>query len=406
MRSHQRAVLTREAAPSAVYRSVDEMLEALRPSDPVFCLRPAAVRERVAEISSGLPATTLFAVKCNPHPLVLQQIYEAGIRGFDTASIAEIELIDGLFTDAECFFHHPVKARAAIVSARAGHGVLHFSVDHQDELAKLRELVGGDRSLKVHVRMATPAPEGVHSFSAKFGADPMEAAALLGMVAEAGFEPGLAFHVGSQCLAPEIFADAFALAAEVIAVAGVELRWFNCGGGFPAHYSGVQVAPLADFLATIRRCLGELPLPAGCRILCEPGRAVVADALSLVVQVQLRKDDKLYINEGVYGALKPTCCASPVASTTPRARLRRLGTEPADHKRSFTVFGPTCDSDDVLPRPFLLPADVAEGDWIEIDQVGAYSNAVASRFNGFPEPAWVLIEPSRPRWPGDPVAAP
>ena len=129
----------------------------------------------------------------------------------------------------------------------------------------------------------------------------------------------------------------------------------------------------------IRAGLKALALKPTVEIFAEPGRVLVADGCSLIVQVQLRKGEGLYINDGIYGSL------SEMAQVDLRmpARVIRLDGEASDETRAFTLNGPTCDSLDVLPAAFDLAEDVREGDWIEIDQVGAYSFALATRFNGF-----------------------
>ena len=122
--------------------------------------------------------------------------------------------------------------------------------------------------------------------------------------------------------------------------------------------------------------------------MCEPGRALVASGLSLVVQVQLRKESAIYINDGIYHSLSETVTGG---LSHPVRTIRVEGTL-AEEKRNFRVYGPTCDSLDVLPQPYFLPEDIAEGDWIEIDQVGAYSNALVTKFNGFAPDTFVIVE--------------
>jgi ornithine decarboxylase len=140
----------------------------------------------------------------------------------------------------------------------------------------------------------------------------------------------------------------------------------------------------------IRRGLKQMKLAPTVDVFAEPGRALVAHGCSLLTQVQLRKDERLYINDGIYGSLSEM---AQVAIRLP-ARLIRLDGPVSGTMGEFVLNGPTCDSLDVVPGTFALPSDVREGDWIEIDQVGAYSNSLATRFNGFyPETFVEVFDP-------------
>jgi ornithine decarboxylase len=246
----------------------------------------------------------------------------------------------------------------------------------------------GRRDIAVLVRLSTPGGNALFELSRKFGAAPAEAAELLRAVHAAGLETGLAFHVGSQCGEPAAWRTALDLAARVIGAAGVPIRYLDVGGGFPATYANHAVPPLEDFFAVIRDGLREMPIGPDCIVMCEPGRAMVADAMSLVVQIQLRKGDALYINDGIFHSLSEPA----VAGVHLPARLIRPGREVPPGMADFTIFGPTCDSTDVLPHSIALPADAGEGDWIELGQIGAYSNSMATRFNGFSSETFVSVE--------------
>lgn len=363
------------------------MIVALEPSYPVYCLRPHVLADNARRFIEGFPGRVMYAVKCNPHPAVLHHLYEAGIEHFDTASLPEIALVREAHPDAETYFMHPVKSRAAILSAAEVYDVRHYVIDHAEEFAKILEATKR-RDIAVLVRLATPGGNALFQLSAKFGAAPDEAAELLRAVHEAGLETGLAFHVGSQCAEPAAWRTALNLAAKVIGAAGVPIRYLDVGGGFPASYNNHVVPPLEDFFAAIREGLREMPVGPDCIVMCEPGRAMVADAMSLVVQIQLRKGDALYINDGIYQSLSEPA----VADVRLPARLIRPGRETAPGMADFTIFGPTCDSTDVLPHTVSLPADAGEGDWIEFGQIGAYSNSMASRFNGFSPDTFVSVD--------------
>jgi ornithine decarboxylase len=191
---------------------------------------------------------------------------------------------------------------------------------------------------------------------------------------------GLCFHVGSQCTNPESFRQALRAVGEVLRLAQVEIDVLDVGGGFPVPYPGMSTPPLGAFVNAIAKGVEELKLPSKCKLWCEPGRALVAEAGSLVVRVDLRKDNKLYINDGSYGALFDATYAK---TRYPVRLIRSNGSTHTGPLKPFVLYGPTCDSLDIMPGPFMLPEDVMEGDWIEIGQTGAYSASMRTPFNGF-----------------------
>ncbi len=369
------------------FADADAMIAALQPSYPVYCLRPHVLADNARRFIEGFPGRVMYAVKCNPLPAVLHHLHEAGIEHFDTASLPEIALVREALPDAAAYFMHPVKSRAALLSAAEVYDVRHYVIDHAEELAKILKAVER-RDIAILVRLSTPGGKALYELSRKFGAAPAEAAELLRAVHAAGLETGLAFHVGSQCGEPAAWRTALDLAAQVIDAAGVPIRYLDVGGGFPATYANHPVPPLEDFFAAIRNGLDGMPLGPDCIVMCEPGRALVADAMSLVVQVQLRKGNALYINDGIYHSMSEPA----VAGVQLPARLIRQGGGFAPAIADFTIYGPTCDSTDVLPHTIPLPADAGEGDWIEFGQVGAYSNAMSTRFNGFTSETFVSVD--------------
>lgn len=376
----------------AQFPDVRAMVAALKPSYPVYCLRPHVLQRTVQHFLELFPGRVLYAVKCNPHLRVLKALYDGGIRHFDTASLPEIALVRESFPDAGAYFMHPVKGRAVIHTADRVYGVDTFVVDHVDELNKVLEQTGGGEGLTIVVRLKTPPVEGTfYHLAAKFGAEVPDAAQLLKEARSQGCQVGLCFHVGSQCTVPGAYRQALALVGEVLDIAKVPLQMLDVGGGFPAQYVGSNIPPLEDFIREIEAGVQDLKLRRDCVLMCEPGRALVAEGLSLVVQVLLRKDSQLYVNDGIYGSLSETVTAGLKLP----ARAVRLKGQPSAETRSFILNGPTCDSLDVVPTTFDLPVDVQEGDWIEIDRVGAYSNALASRFNGF-YPETLVVVNDRP----------
>ncbi len=369
------------------YANATAMVAALKPGHPVYCVRPHVVKRAARDFLDEFDGRVLYATKCNPHPLILRALYEEGIRHFDTASLNEVAQVRELFRDAECYFMHPVKSRSAIKIADEVYNVEHFVIDTRDELHKVLD-EAREEGLAIIVRLATPSAGAAYDLSAKFGAKPAEAVELLQEIKAEGYRAGIGFHVGSQCANPRAFRTALKIVGEVLDAAKVDIAYLDVGGGFPASYQGAEVPPLREFFAEIEAGLREIKLRRDCVLMCEPGRALVADGMSLVTQVHLRKGDQLYINDGIYGSL----------SETVTARLRfpvrpiRLTGGFSNEFIEYTIYGPTCDSTDVLPLSIRLPADMREGDWIEFGRIGAYSNALATRFNGFFPDAYVVVE--------------
>jgi ornithine decarboxylase len=277
---------------------------------------------------------------------------------------------------------HPIKARGAIREAWARHGVRDFVLDSAAELAKVVDetaATGVAGGLGLIVRLALPKGAAVLDLSGKFGADGTEAVALLRAARSHAARLGVAFHVGSQCLDPLAWRRALEVTGEVIAAADVAVDIVDVGGGFPVAYPDVEPPPLGAFIAEIEAGFERLGLPQS-RLWTEPGRALVAGGGSVVVQVQARRDDTLYINDGVYGSLAD---AGALGFRYPVRCIRPHGAPQRDAECGFRFFGPTCDSADVMRGPFFLPDDVGEGDWIEIGQLGAYGACLRTGFNGF-----------------------
>jgi ornithine decarboxylase len=365
------------------FSSIDEVIREMEPSHPVFCIFPDVLRARARAFVEGFPGTVLYAVKCNPHPFVLEALAEGGISHFDTASLNEIAKIAELMPAARCYFNHPVKGRGALDAASKIFGLKDYVVDHADELDKLISIAGTD--ITVEVRIATPKGKAVYDLSAKFGATPDNAVALLKEAKRRGCRTALAFHVGSQCTDPAAFRVAMELAEGVRDRAGVALEYLDVGGGFPAIYK-MNVPPLADYFGVIARARDDLGFDIP--LLAEPGRALVADGCSVLTQVHLRKGDDLYINDGIYG------CLSEIRDGDLDPPVRAISRSGAIEgvAQPFRIFGPTCDSLDVLKLPFHLPEAIQEGDWIEFGQMGAYSIGMQTGFNGFITDTIVCID--------------
>lgn len=372
----------RDEAAAAPLHSVAALIAATRPEEPVHCIRPDVLTATAHDFVASFPGDVLYAVKCNPDPAVLRALWAGGVRHFDCASPNEIMLVRQMFPDAAVHFMHPIKARGAIREAWERHGVRDFVLDSEAELAKLlgeTKATGVSGELGLIVRLALPKGGAVLDLSGKFGAESDEAVALLRAARPHAARLGVAFHVGSQCLDPLAWRRALEIAGAVIAEAGVAIDIIDIGGGFPVAYPDVEPPPLGAFLAEIEAGFERLDLPAT-RLWAEPGRALVAGGGSVVVQVQARRGDALYINDGVYGSLAD---AGALGFRYPVRCIRAPGGAEVADEIGFRFFGPTCDSADAMRGPFYLPADIAEGDWIEIGQLGAYGACLRTGFNGF-----------------------
>lgn len=371
------------------FAGADHVIAELQPAEPVFCVRPSEIRRMAARFLASFPGRSLYAVKCNPHPFVLRTLYDAGIRDFDAASLEEIELVEGLFGKAAgIYFNNPAKSRRSIRMAAEKHAIRFYTVDHFVELRKILDEAAQAEDVVVAVRLATRSRDARYALSTKFGASPEESVALLRAVHRAGLRAGISFHVGSQCLAPESFLHALQSCGSILKQADVPISLVNVGGGFPAPYPGDDHVLLEHYFASIILGWRGLRLPPGCLVLCEPGRSLVATAGSVIVQVLFRRDRAVFINDGIFGNLQEL--RHPKERRP--ARLIRPERSVSGDSAEFRVYGPTCDSDDVLGAPLVLPDDVTEGDWIEIGMMGAYSLAFRTRFNGFHPNTVVTID--------------
>jgi|GEM_PF-11142 len=358
---------------------VDRLIQTLQPEDPVMCLRPGVVEHAAQCFLAHFPGHVLYAVKCNPDPRILKALLAGGVERFDVASLKEIEQVRAVAPQALLSFMNPVKSRPAIRKAYFEHGLRDFSLDSKEELHKILSETDHAKDLRLIIRMALPKGGAIHDLSGKFGANAALAAELLRSAKRAGARVGLCFHVGSQCLDPNAYELAILRAGEVIEASGVDIELLDIGGGFPVSYQDQTPPPLEDFMAAIRRGLAAINLPEGCELWSEPGRALVASGASLLVKVLLRRGLSLHINDGVYGTLAD----AGVLNTRFPVRLARPGRTSSAPLENFCFFGPTCDSTDKMEGPWPLPADVDEGDWIEIGQLGAYGAVLRTNFNGF-----------------------
>lgn len=363
------------------------LASALRPVQPVTLIRPHAARRAARFFVEKFPGRSLYAVKANPSPDLLKELWDSGITHYDVASIAEVRLVAETLPDAVLCFMHPVKAVEAIAEAYQRYGVRTFSLDTMEELEKIVTATGGATDLNLLVRIRVSSDHSKLSLAAKFGAEPDEMKALLIAARQAADALGICFHVGSQAMTPAAYAEAMERVRAAIVAAAVTVDIVDVGGGFPSSYPGMEPPPLTLYFETIHRAFEDLPISYSAELWCEPGRALCAEYASLVVRVEKRRGDTLYINDGAYGALFD---AAHVGWRFPVKLLREPESEVRD--MAFSFYGPTCDDLDHMAGPFLLPADVKAGDYLEIGMLGAYGCAMRTRFNGFGSDLTVVAE--------------
>lgn len=364
------------------FASAAELVAVRKPERPVVCARPHAAARAARWFIDNFKGDVAYAYKANSSVFLIGALYGAGVRHFDVASLPEIEDA-ATIPGATLHFMHPVKSREAIRRAYHEHGLRSFALDTEDELRKIVDETAGPagpaRDLVLFVRIAVPAINSRIPLERKFGSSGQKAARLLVKVRQVAAELGITFHVGSQTMTPDAFVNALAEVQRLIGKAGVVVDRLDVGGGFPSTYPGMQPAPLARFLSAIEEGVDKLPVRDNVRLMCEPGRALVAEAESLIVRVEARRGNDLFINDGGYGVLFD---AAHLGWVYP-ARLISRDAAAAEPLIPYELWGPTCDSIDHMKGPFLLPACVKEGDYLEIGNVGAYGRAIAGDFNGY-----------------------
>jgi ornithine decarboxylase len=354
------------------------LASSLKPVQPVTLLRPHAARRAARFFVEKFPGRSLYAVKANPSPDLLQLLWESGVTHYDVASIAEVRLVAATLPEATICFMHPVKAEEAIAEAYFKHGVRTFSLDAVEELEKIVRVTGHATDLNLCVRIRVSSDHSKLSLASKFGADPAEVKELLFAARQAADALGICFHVGSQAMTPAAYAEAMARVRAAIVEASVTVDIVDVGGGFPSSYPGMEPPPLEAYFDVIHKAFESLPISYSAELWCEPGRALCAEYASLLVRVERRRGDELYINDGAYGALFD---AAHIGWRFPVKLVRETASNARD--LPFSFYGPTCDDLDHMAGPFMLPADVQVGDYIEIGMLGAYGCAMRTAFNGF-----------------------
>jgi ornithine decarboxylase len=361
---------------------------ALKPAAPVTLIRPQAAARAARFFAEKFPGKSLYAVKANPSPALLRTLWDSGITHYDVASIAEVRLVADTLPHAKLCFMHPVKAEEAIAEAYHVYGVKTFSLDTMDELEKIARATNGATDLELCVRLRVSSDHAQLSLASKFGVDLADAKELLMATRQVADALGICFHVGSQAMSPHAYTQAIERVRAAIVDAAVTVDIIDVGGGFPSVYPGMEPPALELYFDAIHRAFESLPVSYSSELWCEPGRALSAEYSSLIVRVERRRGDELYINDGAYGAL------FDAAHIGWRFPVKLLREEPANDEEMtpFSFYGPTCDDMDHMAGPFLLPADVRTGDYIEIGMLGAYGCAMRTGFNGFTAETSVEVE--------------
>ena len=361
------------------FKSVEELVNQLKPTEPVYCIRRNSIRLASKFFQNKFHGKILYAVKTNPHPIVLQTLLDSGIKHYDVASIKEIETIKNLNPKVECSYMHTVKSREDIKEAYFKHNIKTFALDTKDELIKIIESTNHAKDLRLFVRVSVSNEHAEIDLSKKFGAITSEAAGLLRLGKQYAYKLGLSFHVGSQCMHPISYAKGISEIGNIIKRTKIVPDIINVGGGFPTIYPDLVPQSMQSYFDEISKGLKNLKLQKLPEIICEPGRSLVAESGSTIVRVNLRKKQKLYINDGTYGTLFDAGTPNIVYPS----RVIKNGRVISKKLTSFDFYGPTCDSMDYMKGPFILPNNIKENDYIELGQLGAYGLTFRTQFNGF-----------------------
>ena len=361
------------------FKSVEELVNQLKPTEPIYCIRKKSIQLASKFFQNKFPGKVLYAVKTNPHPIVLKTIIESGIENFDVASIEEIEAIRKIKPNSKCSYMHTVKSRESIKEAYFKHKIKSFSLDTKDELIKIIESTNQAKDLELFVRVAVSNEHAEIDLSKKFGAINSEATGLLRLAKQYAKKIGLSFHVGSQCMHPISYAKGISEIGNIIKKTKIVPDVINIGGGFPTIYPDLVPQSLDNYFDEITKNLKNLNLKKLPEIICEPGRAIVAESGSTIVRVKLRKNQNLYINDGTYGTLFD----AGVPNIVYPSKLITSGRIISKKLTSFDFYGPTCDSMDYMKGPFILPKNIKENDYIELGQLGAYGLTFRTQFNGY-----------------------
>ena len=363
----------------AKFQCVDELVKSLQPINPVYCLRKNSLKLAANWFNNNFPGDVLYAVKCNPTEAVIRTLIKNGIANFDAASIDEIKLVKKISPEAKIYFMHTVKKEKSIEEAYFNFGIKAYSFDSKEELDKILRITKNAKDLELFLRIQTSNEYSEIDLSKKFGASISEAVQLSKIAKVKAKKFGYSFHVGSQCMHPIAYSKAIKDLGNIIKKSNICPDVINVGGGFPTTYPDLYPQPLENYFKEIIQAIKKLNLTKEPKIICEPGRALVAESGSTIVRVELKKKQNLYINDGTYGSLFDAGTPKFIFPT------KAIQMENSASKRlmPYSFYGPTCDGLDYMKGPFMLPANIKTGDYIEIGQLGAYGMSLRTNFNGF-----------------------
>ena len=363
------------------FKSDEKLINKLKTDKPNYCIRKNSIISASNYFQKNFPGKILYAVKTNHHPEIVKTLIKSVINQFDVASIEEIKTVRKFTQSAKCSFMHTVKSRESISEAYFKYGIKTFALDTKDELIKIIENTNNAKDLELFVRVAVSNEHAEIDLSKKFGALNSEAAGLLRLVKQHANKIGLSFHVGSQCMHPISYAKGITEIGNIIKKTKIIPDYINVGGGFPTIYPDLIPQSLDRYFDEIKKGLENLKIDNLPEIICEPGRALVAESGSTIVRVNLRKKQKLYISDGTYGTLFDAGTPNIVF---PSKMIKDSSNKIISKKlTAFNFYGPTCDSMDYMKGPFLLPNNIKENDYIELGQLGSYGLTFRTQFNGF-----------------------
>ena len=381
-----------KAAP--FYADACAVAEIMQPTEAVFCFSSRTLSDRLAVFTQGFPGLVTFAVKSNPSREVVTALSGAGLTHWDVASVHEMKLVHSVQPDARFHYHNPVKSRREISDAYNMYGCRRFAVDAREEVAKIAAIAGDDHDIELAVRFVLPRERAsaAHDFSTKFGAPEHIAVELLKDIDRRGFRPVLTFHPGSQSRDPAVYVRHIEAAHRIARASGIHIGKLNVGGGFPASYPLSRPMGLERYFSAIAEAtskyFGKGTEP---ELECEPGRGIVATAMSLLTRIKLvcSDGDDIFLNDGVYGGLMEFW---QVPELQPPYRVIRDGKVLDGPTKPWKVFGPTCDPLDVLPTTLDLPDTIQDEDYIEFGTLGAYGVATSTMFNGYGDHAVIPVD--------------
>ena len=328
-------------------------------------------------MADNFKGKVLYAVKANPQEFIIKLLAKNGLKSFDVASLNEIKLIKNILPQSEIYFMNPIKSRNAIKESYFKYRVKNFTIDNFYEFEKIKEETKSSKDINLFIRLSVPNTFSKINLSNKFGINEKEALILLKKLKKENYRTGISFNVGSQCMNPKAYEAGIRKVKKVLQKSNINIDFLNIGGGFPSEYNDHESFSLKTFINKINDSLRHF-FPTNINLLSEPGRSIVSDCMSFVVRINLRKKNKLFINDGIHGHLNN---AGYRKFSYPVKLFNRI--DKNSIIKPFSLFGPTCDSGDFIKGPFFLPNSIKEGDWIEFSQMGAYTITMQTNFNGF-----------------------